>query len=258
MSTFACHTTPVYSDPNYSSKYSIKVASMSEDNSSVDVTEKAQALEKEYNAFRGAIKRSRNIRILIMLGAVALVVVISYMFYTLVSEVMTDKYQKNLLDIAQKRIEKNKDDYMREVKKLVEHSSPILKDAFYKQTKKDMPKYTAAFAKEREAFADNITKTLKESANEHYAKALKSYQDKMIADIPELKDPAMKQKAMDAVGQAFDRLVEKYYVQKLADGMEEIYFMWDEFPEAEESKNDKAEDVLIGLLLELVSKKMAN
>lgn len=229
---------------------------MSEENSS-DVTEKASALEAEYAAFRSAMARSRNIRILILFGAIVLVGVISYMFYTLVSEVISEKYQANLLKVAQERLEKNKDDYMGEVKKLVEHSAPILKDAFYEQTKKDMPKYTAAFAKEREAFAKNITESLRTSANEHYGTAVEKYKEKMLADIPELESPELKKKAMDAVGLAFDKIVEKYYVKSMADGMEELYGLWDDFPKAEESK-DPAEDVLIGLLLELVSKKMAN
>ena len=231
---------------------------MSEDNSSVDVTEKAKELEKEYAALRSAMARSRNVRILILFGAIALVVVIGYMFYTLVTDVISDTYRENLLRVARERIDKNKDEYMKEVKKLVEHSAPILKNAFYKQTKKDMPKYTAAFAKERESFAQNITETLKTSVNEHYRGALTKYQEKMIADIPELDSPETKKKAMEAVGTAFDRLVDKYYVQKMADGMQDIYKAWDDFPKADDSKKDPAEDVLIGLLLELVSKKMAN
>lgn len=231
---------------------------MSEDSSSVDVSEKVKALEKEYTAFRAASARSRTTRLIILLGAVALVIVIGFMFYSLASEVMSKKYQDNLLAIAKERLEKNRDDYLKEVRGLVEHSAPILKDAFYKQTKKDMPKYTEAFAKEREAFAKNVEETLRNETKEHYGEAIEKYKAQVIAEIPELDTPELKEKAMQAVGDAFDKLVEKYYVDVLADGMEDIYGSWDKFPEAAESGESAAEDVLIGLMLQLVSKKMAN
>ena len=72
---------------------------MSEENSSADVTEKVKALEKEYAGFRSAMARSRNTRVLILFGAIALVVVIGYMFYSLASEVMSKPYQDNLLKL---------------------------------------------------------------------------------------------------------------------------------------------------------------
>lgn len=230
---------------------------MSSDSSSPGSSTQGDELDKEFAALRSAMARSRNIRILILFGAIALVVLIGYMFYSLVNEVISENYRQNLLQIAQERIEQNKDQYMSEVKKLVEHSAPILKDAFYEQTKKDMPRYTAAFARERDAFAENVTATLRTSAQEHYGRALDKYKQKMIQDIPELGSPELKEKAMQAVGVAFDRMVEKYYVKTMADGLEEIYGLWDSFPRADASQ-DPPEDVLIGLLLELVSKKMAN
>ena len=230
---------------------------MSENSTSADTAGNTNELEQEFSALRSAMARSRNIRILILFGAIALAVGIGYMFYSLANEVISEKFRGELTTIAQERVEANKDQFEAQLKRLVDHSAPILKDAFYAQTKKDMPKYTEAFAKERDAFAKNITETLRTSASEHYNTALEKYKQRMLKDIPELESPELKKKAMDAVGVAFDRLVEKYYVQSLADGMEEIYGLWDSFPKAAESK-DPPEDVLIGLLLELVSKKMAN
>ena len=131
---------------------------MSDENSSEDVTEKVKALEQEYAALRAAMTRSRYTRLIIFLGAVGLVGVIGWMFYSFAVDVTSKDYQEQLLTLAKERLEKNKDDYIKQVKLLVDHSAPKLKDAFYSQTKKDMPKYTAAFGAQRDAFRDNVQK----------------------------------------------------------------------------------------------------
>ena len=231
---------------------------MSEENSSADVTEKVKALEKEYAGFRSAMARSRNTRVLILFGAIALVVVIGYMFYSLASEVMSKPYQENLLKLAQERLENNREEYVKEVQKLVDSSAPKLKDAFYKQTKKDMPKYTAAFAAERDEFAKNIQAELKSQVNEHYKGTVEKYKERLAKEFPELSTEALRDRVMKEVGNAFNELVKEFYVDALAEGIDEIYALWDDFPAAEKPQGSQSEDVLIGLLLELVSKKMAN
>lgn len=231
---------------------------MTEENTSVDVTEKVKALEKEYEALRSAMSRSRNIRLLILLGAVAMVVVIAVMLYSLVSKVSSKEYQDNLLKIAQERLEKNRDQYLKEVQTLVDKSAPVLKDAFYKQTKKDMPKYTEAFAKERDAFAKSVEEKLRKEVDEHYKGTLEKYEERLAKEFPELESPELREKAMQAIEQAFNKLVEKYYVDALAEGIQEIYGLWDDFPVAKVAGKEAPEDVLIGLLLEMVSRKIAN
>ena len=105
---------------------------MSDENSSEDVTEKVKALEKEYAALRSAMTRSRFTRLIIFLGAVGLVAVIGWMFYSFAIDVTSSDYQEKLLSMAKERLEKNKDGYLKQVQKLVDHSAPKLKDAFYK------------------------------------------------------------------------------------------------------------------------------
>ena len=231
---------------------------MSDENSSEDVTEKVKALEKEYAALRAALTRSRFTRLIIFLGAVGLVAVIGWMFYSFAIDVTSSDYQEKLLSMAKERLEKNKDDYLKQVQKLVDHSAPKLKDAFYNQTKKDMPKYTAAFGAQRDEFRDNIKAELDKQIRAHYQGTLDKYKDKLAEEFPELSTPELRDKAMDQVDKAFKNLVDVYYVDALAEGLDEIYGSWDDFPVGTASDGTKPEDVLIGLMLELVSKKMAN
>ena len=233
---------------------------MVESESSGNADARIDALEKDYAAFKSAAAMSINIRRLIMVAAIVLVSVICWQFYSFAKELTSDEYQKKLIDVATERLKENEENYLKQVKTLVNESAPVLKDAFYNQTKTDMPKYTAAFAAERDAFAKSIEGKMREQINVHYRSLLEKYQDLLVKEFPELDSPELKQKAMDAVGSAFEQLVETYYVDALAEGIEEIYSHWDDFPTADDSEEwaSPPEDVLIGLLMELVSKKMAN
>ena len=197
----------------------------------------------------------------ILLGAIALVAVIGYMFYSLGSNLLSEEYQGKLLKLAQQRLENKKDDYMKEVQALVDTAAPRLKDAFYKQSQEDMPKYQAAFGKERDAFTKSIEAQLKKQVNDQYKKAAQEYVNKLATEFPELEKSDLKDKAFKAILDAYESLVEEYYVTALAEGLDDIYKKWDEFPSASESDlepGETKEGLLIGRLLELVSKKMAN
>ncbi|MEC9092592.1 MAG: hypothetical protein VX438_07805 [Planctomycetota bacterium] len=232
---------------------------MSEENSSEDATGKVEALEREYAAFKSAMAKSKNTRIAILVGAIALVAIIGYNFYSLGRNLMSDEYQGKILRLAQERWEQKKEGYMKQALALVDTAAPKLKEAFYQQIQQDLPKYQAAFGMEREAFTKAIEDELRAQVKKQYEGALATYKDRLAKEFPELETQDLKDQALQAIGEAYDQIVEDYYVKGVSEGLEKIYGLWDGFPKSQESKpGEKPEEVLIGLLLQLVSMKMAN
>ena len=232
---------------------------MSNDESVQELKLDLEKLEKEYSALKSALARSRNSRLIVLVGAFFVVGIVGLLFWSFAKEIMSDQYKEKLIALAEETLEKNKDDYLNEVQQLVNESAPILKNAFYARTKLDMPKYTAAIAEQREKFAESIRTQMRDDVNNQYREVVKKYSDKLAKEFPELESPELKEKAIAAIEKAFESIVEKCYIDSLAEGIEDIYSQWDGFPVSKiVDESAPAEDLLIGLLMELVGKKIAN
>ena len=224
----------------------------------VDI-ERIDSLEKQVHELEAALQASRRIRTLILVSLLAVMALIIYLFMGLFHKVTSQSFQNAIAAEAQTRFEANQVRYMNDVKGVVDRASPVVTQAFYKQSKQDMPKYTAAIDEQREVFLKDIQSQLDAKLKAKYSRLLVDYEDRLVAEFPELKDDRFRAKVIRSLDKALNELVTKYYTDEMGMAIGRIYENWDRFPPVDEpGKNDpQLGDQLIGTLLELMSVRMS-
>ena len=146
---------------------------MSSESVDVSVKKQLEALSQEVARLSAASRHARQIRVVLMVAAFALCVTIIVAFYRLGNRVMAADHLDRLRAVAETRFEKRSDDYMRQVQMLVEHSSPVIGDAFTQQVKKDLPGTSRWWSTARR-FANEVQEKLAAQLKQRFERALQS------------------------------------------------------------------------------------
>lgn len=221
--------------------------------------ERIESLETQVRQLEAALTAARNIRLMFIAGVLILMGLIIYLFMGLFRKVTSQEFQTAVMNEAQARLEVEQETYMNHVKTVVDGASPVVTKAFYEQTKNDMPKYTAAIDTERETFAEQIKTQLETQLRAHYSEQLAANEARLVAEFPELKDDAFRERVMASLDQALGELASKYYTDQLGAAIGGIYEDWDQFPPVDPPTRSDPPlgDQLIGTLLELLSHRLA-
>ncbi len=223
------------------------------------LAQNVQAVEARSAALNAALATSRQTSLFILLAAVVFVVVVAGSFYGLGKEVISDKNQQLIVQLAQKQLVTHSDDYMREVKSLIDETSPKLTAAFAERAKQDMPAFVDAIDAQRGPLLQNIETRLADTLVSRQQSVLDSKKQILIDEFPSIQDEK-KQDAMIAnLRVAVDKLIKKHYLDRLHEELLALAKNLDEFPAAEPSTgNDDAqlEDELTSNLMKLLSLKL--
>ncbi|MDA1163229.1 MAG: hypothetical protein O3B13_09020 [Planctomycetota bacterium] len=220
---------------------------------------RVQAVRGQVAALEAALNASRKSRQIILLGLVAVIAVVAYLFYGLASRLRSEEYITNLSAEAQTYANNNADTYMREVKTLTDNVTPVITKAFYEQAKKDTPKLTLAMNKERELLMKNVQARLEKQINDQYAKILADYEEILLTEFPKVDDDIIRRRIMVNFREAMNRMVKRFYADQFQRELQAMYDTWDEFPiaDAVEEGDVPMEDQLVGYLLELTTLKLS-
>lgn len=220
---------------------------------------RVQAVQNQVAALESALNTSRKSRQIILLGLVAVIAVVSYLFYGLANQLRSEEYITSLSEEAQTYANDNADSYMREVKTLTDNVTPVITKAFYAQAKKDTPKLTLAMNKEREKLMKNVQARLEKQINDQYAKVLADYEKILITEFPKAEDDIIRRRIMANFREAMNRMVKRFYADQFQNELQAMYDTWDEFPVADavEEGDVPMEDQLVGYLLELTTLKLS-
>ncbi|MSR59555.1 MAG: hypothetical protein EXS05_18250 [Planctomycetaceae bacterium] len=217
------------------------------------------AIERESQALVGALSGSQRTRQLVFLALVAIVCITCYAFYKLATRFQQKEQMDALVAKAQERLEDNSDYLMREVQTLVDVSAPVLSEAFYEQAKHDLPGFLQAMQSERNQFVESLQAKLEVKLNAHYEMLLDRHQRLLAEEFPAVTDAKLHEAMMANLRVAVDKLVRKYYIEKMRDELLAMYATWDEFPPAPPAAEGepRLEDQLVAELLELLKLKLA-
>jgi hypothetical protein len=219
-----------------------------------------EGIIRECEAMKGALARARMLRLLLLAALATFVAIAVWMFYDLGMKLQGEENLKRIETLAKQRLSGNSDEYMKEVQLLVDHSSPVVTQAFSAQVKKDLPGYLQALEKERDQFAEELLEQFWLRLDRHYRAAMAKHIALMEAEYPELKDKQTRERLVDNMAAASKTLVRKYYVEELQGQMTALYDGWDHFPAATPAVGGEAplEDQFIATLLELLTYKLSH
>jgi hypothetical protein len=210
-------------------------------------TKSVEALISECEALKRAIAQARGTRRFLMIAILAFVIAVSLFFYKLYQGVTAKENVDHLLQTVQAKLTSHSDTYMREVQAFVDSTSPVITEAFYKQSTKDMPLLLQGVDKERGEFIVSLQDRMAKALGDHYDAMIKKHEAILIAELPEVKDDAIRAKLVANLHVVFERMIKKYYADELKAKLTALYDSWDHFPPADKP----------GTLLEAVSHRLA-
>jgi hypothetical protein len=222
-------------------------------------TRSVEALMRECEGLTRAIAGARKTRRVLLIAIVLFIVAVSSLFYQMYRSVTAKENVDLMLQTVQQRLASRSDTYMREVQLLVDSASPVITDAFYKQSTKDLPLLLKGVESERDAFVVDLQEKLVKSLGDHYDAMIKKHEAILIKELPETENPEVRKKIVANLHEVFERLVKKYYADDLKVKLTALYDSWDHFPAAERPTKDEPalEQQFIGTLLEAVSHRLA-
>jgi len=224
-----------------------------------DLSQKIMQIENEVDALRSAISRARMMRFVFLLALIALVLAVVYFFLQLARQVTSEKFMAEIASEAKLHLENNQSDYQKQVQSLVDHSYPILTQAFSEQATKDMQKFTSAMDHEREALTNNLQTQLNDRLSKKYQGVLQEYESKMIETFPELADEKTRDKVVDNFQSIIKTLVARNYGDRFNESSQRLMSIWDEFPASEEVVGDTTtlEEKLVHNLMQVATEVMS-
>jgi hypothetical protein len=195
--------------------------------------QQVEKLTQEYAALSAAYARARRTRQLIFLGTLLFIAVVCFAFYRRGSKLMSEAYSQELAKIAQARLEKNQDQYMRHVEHVVNRTSPALSDAFTQQANKDLPAFFKLLENERDQAAKELQTKMTDHLEKRYATQLERLDQVLTEELPQTKDKVLHDRLAKNLKTAMDRVLKKHYISMLESDVNELYATWDRFPMAE-------------------------
>lgn len=235
---------------------------MSSNESSSDqdkLSAQIEAIQAEVRSIKGAMSGAKTARWLVLLGLLVLIGIFTGLGIGMVLEFQSSKNMDQLVTATQDRLEQSSDRYMAEVQTLVDFTTPRLTEAFYNQTKKDMPKYTLALERERDQLLDTLHEQLQAQITKHYEQSVKRHEAILTSEFPQFGDKKQVAQMMANMQIALEHVLEKHYGKHLKGELQEMFETWDGFALAELPKAGEPplEDQLIDALLRLATLKLA-
>jgi hypothetical protein len=228
--------------------------------SDVALAQQVEATARECAALRSAISRGRRNRFVLLLLLIVFVLGVCWAFYGLFQKVSGQEFQDQLLAKAQERLEKNQDEYLKEVNALVDNVGPTVQETFMEQVKKDLPKFVQSAEKERDAFAKTIEEQLQAKLDAQYTQMLEQQQKTLQTEFKEVQDPKLHERMMSNIDRAVLKMVKRYYIDEMQSQFQTFFAAWDDFPSAATPRpeEDSLETQLIGALFEMLRYKLAH
>jgi hypothetical protein len=222
-------------------------------------TSSVEALMRECESLTGALAQARKVRRILIFAFLLFVIAVTLPFYRLYRSVTEKENVDRLLATVQQRLTSRSDVYMREVQMFVDSTSPVITEAFYSRSTKDLPLLLQGVEKERADFVVSLQERLAKALSEHYDAMISKHEAILIKELPETQDPEVRRKLVANLHVVFERLVKKYYADELKLKLTALYDSWDHFPAANKPGKDEAtlEQQFIGTLLEAVSHRLA-
>lgn len=223
--------------------------------STADAAAQIHKLEQHVDGLRRALNRARMLRLLILVVLIVMVVAIVYSFLGLANRVRSEAFINDVTTHAQKHVADHQDDYRKEVQAFVDNSYPVVSKAFTAQAQNDLPKFTEAFNKERDAFVVSLRERMDEKLAIKYKELLKQHEDMIVAEFPELKDPATRERVLVNFQMVIEKLVKRNYGDQFDAESKKLIALWESFPAAEEpGPNDsKLEEKLLEHALQVAA-----
>jgi hypothetical protein len=218
-----------------------------------------EAVRRETAALTAALARGRRIRLVLMMVLVVFILIVCGVFYRLGTDFTDERNLDRMVQVAQNRLERNSDRYMKEVQLLIDHSSPPLTEAFGAQVKKDLPRFFQTMEQERDVLAKSLHDQLSKKLEAHYQQLI-SQQDRILkAEFPLIEDPKTHERMSANIDLALQKLVKKYYIEQLDAQTKSLFEAWDQFPAAELSKagQPSVEDRFLAALIEMLKFKLS-
>jgi hypothetical protein len=222
------------------------------------VTEQLDGVLNELKALHAANARASTVRLLLLLVAIGVVATIGWTVVARAREFSSEKNVRKLMDVATTRLEKNKDDYMRELETLADRVAPVISEAFAEQSRRDMPQFLKALDKERGPLVDNLQATFTDKLTHRLDKMKPELEAMLLKEFPKLQDKKVKDALVANMDRAIDNLLRKYYVEDFRHEVAVMYDTWDQFPPAPAPTKAEAtnEDQFLGALIELLKFKL--
>lgn len=220
--------------------------------------ERIEALVRECEKLQAATGRAQAIRWLLILGFLGFVGTFGYLFWRMAERLRSQEFSDQVVETAKTKLSERSDDYMAEVRTLVDNSSPVVVEAFTKQAREDMPIILKMAQSEGESLIEELKTRVRQVVEAHLQNTLDKYQNEMMAEIPALKDPELRKRLSENLVLAAEKASERYFINELETRVKSIYDTWDRFPIAEKEAQEgtRTEDLLIGELFELAKQSI--
>jgi Tfp pilus assembly pilus retraction ATPase PilT len=224
------------------------------------LTKRVDEVSEELAALQQALAGARRSRLVLLLLTVLLVAAIVWVFYRFGEKFTQPAFAEQLSTVAQQRLEKNSDQYLKQLRELIDAVSPVLNDAITAQLKKDMPRYFEGMEKERDQLARTLTAQLGQRLEKHYAELLVRNEKIIEDEFPAVKDPVRRERMVANMDRAVQKLVKKYYMDEMERQFKELFATWDAFPPAPApGLGDPAiEDQLLPEFIDLLKYKLSH
>lgn len=224
-----------------------------------DVDAKADALQQQIDALVASLAANKRTRQLIFLAFLAFVGISVWSFLSLAKHVQSEEYKQQLLASLQKQVEANQAEFSKETQLLVESLSPVITTAVTEQSEKDAPLFMQAFDIQRTRLSTELPEKMVELVEKHHEELVRKHEALFIAELPAAQDPKVRDRMMENVVVALDKLVKKYYADEFKRHFTSMSETWNGFPPADlPAKDDHpVSEQLIGELMDLVAVKLA-
>lgn len=219
---------------------------------------RVQQLEREARRVVDVLAQAQRTRQLLFLVLIAFVCVTCYAYYRLATRYQQKEQLDLLLTKAQDQLEKRSDFLATQAQSLVDETAPVVSAAFLEQTKRDLPGFLKAVDGERDKLLENLVSRLEQRLAEHQHRIIERHHALLEQEFPDVKDTHLHEAMLKSLETAFDKLVNRYYIDTMRNEILQIYADWDQFPmvDAVQSGDPRLEDELQGALLELLKMKL--
>ena len=210
-------------------------------------------LQRRTEGLTAALERSRSSRRMIMLAFLVFVVVALMGFYSLGNRIQSAEYQQRLIAELQKSVAGNQDNFSREAQKLVEGAAPVVQAAFADQASKDMPLFMQVIDAQRTEMVNSLTDQMTKKLEGHHHELVRRHEKLFKEEFPTVQNAEVRERMVGNICLAFDRLVQKYYVDEFKRELKSMDTAWEDFPLADQPTKGEAslEEQLKGSLMDL-------
>ncbi|GIW89250.1 MAG: hypothetical protein KatS3mg108_3574 [Isosphaeraceae bacterium] len=220
--------------------------------------QQVEALIRQCDSLRSALSQGQAIRWLLFLGLLAFTLGFGYLFWQLAQRLNGEAFRNQLIATAEKRLGERSDQYLSEVRTLIDNTSPAVAEAFSARINEDMPVVMQALQKEGDALVADLTSQVRRTVENHLKSTLDQYQKQMIEEIPALEDEQLRERLSANLVRAAEKASETYFINELESRVRTLYDTWDRFPAAdpEVTQGQRTADLIIGELFELTKQLM--